>query len=182
MPKQVHSTDKAPGAIGPYSQAVIASGTFAFLSGQIPLTPSGDLVTGSIETQTEQVMTNIGGMLESLDASFADVVKTTIFLSSMDHFGAVNEVYGKHVGGQPPARSTVAVAGLGFNAPNTRFVVLDFLPMTKVPKMVENAAKKCTSAKHPDQNDKNYCNFFGWFFLFNNRAFNFFFGGLTKTS
>jgi 2-iminobutanoate/2-iminopropanoate deaminase len=106
------STANAPGAIGPYSQAVRASGTFLFCSGQIPLTPSGELVQGDIKTQTEQVMANIRGVLESVGLGFDNIVKTTIFLSSMDHFAAVNEVYGKAFSGAPPARSTVAAAGL----------------------------------------------------------------------
>lgn len=112
MTRQIHSTDRAPGAIGPYSQAVRASGNFLFLSGQIPLTPSGELVGGDVKQQTEQVMKNLRGVLESAGLSFANVVKTTIFLSSMEHFVAVNEIYGSHVGEHPPARSTVAVAGL----------------------------------------------------------------------
>ena len=112
MQREVISTDKAPGAIGPYSQAIKASGTFLFCSGQIPLTPSGELVQGDIKTQTEQVMANIEGLLGSAGLGFDDIVKTTIFLSSMDHFAAVNEVYGSRFRSAPPARSTVAAAGL----------------------------------------------------------------------
>ncbi|MBX3118802.1 MAG: RidA family protein [Fimbriimonadaceae bacterium] len=115
MLREVHSTDRAPGAIGPYSQAIRAEGRFLFCSGQIPLTPSGDLVEGNVEAQTEQVMQNIKGMLESAGLSFANIVKTTIFLSSMDHFAAVNKIYGAYMGDIPPARSTVAVAGLPKN-------------------------------------------------------------------
>lgn len=115
MLREVHSTENAPGAIGPYSQAIRAEGRFLFCSGQIPLTPSGDLVTGDVEAQTEQVMQNIKGMLETAGLTFANVVKTTIFLSSMDHFAAVNKVYGSYMGDVPPARSTVAVAGLPKN-------------------------------------------------------------------
>lgn len=114
MAKTVHSTDRAPAAIGPYSQAVEANG-FVFCSGQIPLTPAGDLVTGDVQSQARQVMSNIGGLLESLGLGFGDIVKTTIFLSSMDHFGPVNEVYGSYFADSPPARSTVAVAGLPKN-------------------------------------------------------------------
>jgi 2-iminobutanoate/2-iminopropanoate deaminase len=106
------STPNAPGAIGPYSQAIKASGNFLFCSGQIPLTPAGDLVQGDIQTQTEQIMANIRGVLESAGLGFDSIVKTTIFLSSMDHFTAVNEVYGKAFSAAPPARSTVAAAGL----------------------------------------------------------------------
>jgi 2-iminobutanoate/2-iminopropanoate deaminase len=83
-----------------------------FLSGQIPLTPAGDLVHGSIAEQTEQCMKNLTGVLHAAGLTTDNVVKTTIFLSSMDHFAAVNEVYGKHFGEHPPARATVAVAGL----------------------------------------------------------------------
>lgn len=83
-----------------------------FLSGQIPLTPEGDLIHGSISEQTEQCMKNLTGVLHAAGLTMNNVVKTTIFLSSMDHFAAVNEAYGKHFGEHPPARATVAVAGL----------------------------------------------------------------------
>lgn len=82
------------------------------MSGQIPLTPQGELVKGDIKSQTEQSMTNMKGVLEAAGLTFANIVKTTIFLSSMDHFAAVNEVYGSYFESDPPARSTVAVAGL----------------------------------------------------------------------
>ena len=107
-----HSTTNAPAAIGPYSQAMRASGTLFFMSGQIPLTASGELETGSIKDQTEQVIANMRAVLESAGMDLSHVVKTTIFLSSMDHFGTVNEVYGAAFSTNPPARSTVAVAGL----------------------------------------------------------------------
>lgn len=112
MLRQVHSTTDAPGAIGPYSQAVRAEGRFLFLSGQICLRPDGTLVEGDVRAQAEQVMKNLRGVLESAGLGFENVVKTTIFLSSMDHFQTVNEVYGSVFGSDPPARSTVAVAGL----------------------------------------------------------------------
>lgn len=112
MTREIISTNLAPGAIGPYSQAVRASGSFVFFSGQIPLTPAGELISGDIRTQTEQVMANISGMLQAAGLGFENVVKTTIFLSSMDHFGTVNEVYGSFFPSAPPARSTVAVLGL----------------------------------------------------------------------
>lgn len=115
MNRQIHTTDQAPAAIGPYSQAVEASGSFVFCSGQIPLTPNGDLVTGDVRAQTEQVMKNIDALLASMGLTFAHVVKTTIFLSSMEHFATVNEVYGAAFPAEPPARSTVAVAGLPKN-------------------------------------------------------------------
>jgi 2-iminobutanoate/2-iminopropanoate deaminase len=113
--REVVSTDKAPGAIGPYSQAIKVSGNFLFCSGQIPLTPDGDVVTGDIKVQTHQVMSNIRGVLGAAGLGFHNVVKTTIFLSSMDLFSAVNEVYGSYFSSDPPARSTVAVAGLPKN-------------------------------------------------------------------
>ena len=112
MQRDVISTTKAPGAIGPYSQAVRATGSFLFCSGQIALTPSGDLVQGDAKQQTRQCMANIEGVLTEAGLSFANVVKTTIYLSSMDYFAAVNEVYGSFFQSAPPARSTVAAAGL----------------------------------------------------------------------
>lgn len=112
MSRTVIHTDQAPAAIGPYSQAIKAEGTILFMSGQIPLTPTGDLVTGDIKAQTEQVVANMKAVLAAAGATPANLVKTTIFLSSMDHFAAVNEVYGAMFEGEPPARSTVAVAGL----------------------------------------------------------------------
>lgn len=112
MQREIVSTDQAPAAIGPYSQAVKANGNFLFMSGQIPLTPSGELVQGDVRVQAEQVMKNMKGVLDAAGLTFDHIVKTTIFLSTMDHFAAVNEIYGSVFTGQPPARSTVAVAGL----------------------------------------------------------------------
>lgn len=112
MLREVHSTPNAPAAIGPYSQAVRAEGRLFFISGQIPLKADGTLVEGDIRMQTEQVMANIRSVLDSAGLSPKNVVKTTIFLSTMDHFAAVNEIYGKTFSENPPARSTVAVAGL----------------------------------------------------------------------
>jgi len=112
MLRQVHSTPNAPAAIGPYSQAIRAEGKMIFISGQIPLKPDGSLVGGDVKAQTEQVMANIRAVLESAGLTSKNVVKTTIFLSSMDHFAAVNEIYAKTFDAEPPARSTVAVAGL----------------------------------------------------------------------
>ncbi len=112
MQRKVHSTDGAPGAIGPYSQAISAEGRFMFLSGQVPLRPDGTLVTGAIEDQAEQVMKNLEAVLASAGLTFTNVVKTTILLSSMDHFAKVNEVYGSRFPEGPPARATYAVAGL----------------------------------------------------------------------
>ncbi len=112
MQREIVSTDQAPAAIGPYSQAVKVSGNFLFMSGQIPLTPTGELVQGEVRVQAEQVMKNMKGVLDAAGLTFDHIVKTTIFLSTMDHFAVVNEVYGSVFTGQPPARSTVAVAGL----------------------------------------------------------------------
>lgn len=111
MSREPISTNAAPGAIGPYSQAIKAGG-FLFCSGQIPLTPAGDLITGDIAAQTEQVLKNLSAVLEAAGLTTANVVKTTIFLSSMDHFATVNGVYQTYFTNEPPARSTVAVAGL----------------------------------------------------------------------
>lgn len=112
MLREVLHTNSAPAAIGPYSQAIRVEGKFLFLSGQIPLTPAGEIVGGSITSQTLQVMENIKAVLAEAGIGFENIVKTTIFLSSMDHFSAVNEVYGRAFEKDPPARSTVAVAGL----------------------------------------------------------------------
>jgi 2-iminobutanoate/2-iminopropanoate deaminase len=106
------STDKAPAAIGPYSQAV-QHGNMLFCSGQIPLDPAtGEVVAGGITEQAEQVMKNIAAMLTAAGAGFDDVIKTTIYLVDMADFGAVNEVYGRCFQAHKPARSTVAVQAL----------------------------------------------------------------------
>ena len=115
MQKEVLFTPEAPAAIGPYSQAIRAEGRLLFLSGQIPLTPEGTVVEGDIRAQAEQVLSNIQAVLANAGLTPANVVKTTIFLSSMDHFSAVNEVYGRVFSSDPPARSTVAAAGLPRN-------------------------------------------------------------------
>ena len=105
-------TSAAPAAIGPYSQA-IRTGDLVFTSGQIPLDPAtGQLVEGDIAAQTRRVMDNLAAVLEAAGASFADVVKTTIFLDDIGDFAAVNAIYGERFAGDPPARSTVAVARL----------------------------------------------------------------------
>lgn len=115
MLREAVSTENAPAAIGPYSQAIRAEGRFLFCSGQIPLTPAGELVSGDVKDQARQCMENVKGLLGAAGVSLENVVKTTIFLSSMDHFAAVNEVYGSYFEGNPPARSTVAAAGLPKN-------------------------------------------------------------------
>ncbi len=112
MQRRVVSTTNAPAAIGPYSQAVSVGRNFLFMSGQIPLTPEGSVVTGSIKEQTQQVVENMKAVLAEEGLTPDNLVKTTIFLSSMNHFAEVNEVYGAMFSGDPPARSTVAVAGL----------------------------------------------------------------------
>ena len=106
------STEQAPAAIGPYSQA-IQVGNLLFCSGQIPLDPvSGEIVAGDVRRQAEQVMANIAAVLSAAGAGFNDVVKTTVFLVEMNDFGVVNEVYGRYFTEHKPARSTVAVKGL----------------------------------------------------------------------
>ena len=105
MKKEIIKTNMAPEAIGPYSQA-IKSGNFIFASGQIPLDPvSGSMVENNIQAQTERVMENIKGLLESQNLTFANVIKTTCFLSDMANFAAFNEVYAKYFTENPPARS-----------------------------------------------------------------------------
>jgi len=106
------STDKAPSAIGPYSQGIIANG-FLFTAGQIPLDPvAGKIVEGGIVEQTERVMQNLEEVLRAAGASWGDVVKTTVYLHDLAHFPTVNEVYGKRLGDARPARSTVQVPAL----------------------------------------------------------------------
>lgn len=112
MTRTVVSTPNAPAAIGPYSQAIKASGNFLFCSGQIALTPEGELIETSVDDQAEQALKNLGAVLTEAGLAYENVVKTTIFLSSMEHFATVNEIYRKFFKNDPPARSTVAVAGL----------------------------------------------------------------------
>jgi 2-iminobutanoate/2-iminopropanoate deaminase len=110
--RQVISSPDAPKAIGPYSQAIKA-GNLLFLSGQIPLDPgSGAIVEGDITVQTDRVFQNIKAVLGAAGASFANVVRTTVFLADMNEFAAMNAVYGQYVVDPPPARSTVQVARL----------------------------------------------------------------------
>lgn len=110
--KKIISTDRAPQAIGPYSQAVISNG-FAFLSGQIPLDPAANqLIEGGIAAQTERVMENLKGLLEACGTSLAHVVKTTVFLKDMGEFAKMNEIYGRYFSENPPARATVEAARL----------------------------------------------------------------------
>jgi 2-iminobutanoate/2-iminopropanoate deaminase len=112
MPLRKITTDKAPGAIGPYSQGIIANG-FLYTAGQIPLDPSaGKIVDGGIVEQTNRVMENLQEVLRAAGVSWGDVVKTTVYLHDLAHFPTVNEVYGKWLGDARPARSTVQVAAL----------------------------------------------------------------------
>lgn len=110
--KQIIHTDHAPKAVGPYSQAV-RMGDFLFCSGQISIDPkTQEVFTGDIKVQTEMVLANIEALLKQVDLNFSHIVKTTIFLTSMSDFATVNEIYAKRFGQNPPARSTVQVAGL----------------------------------------------------------------------
>ena len=105
-------TDNAPAAIGPYSQAVVTDG-WVFCSGQIPLDPqSGELLSGSVAEQTELVLTNLRAVLEAAGSSMELVVKTTVFLSDMNTFAEMNEVYAQHFGDHRPARAAVQAAAL----------------------------------------------------------------------
>ncbi|MBI4551867.1 MAG: RidA family protein [Candidatus Latescibacteria bacterium] len=116
MDKTIISTPHAPAAIGPYSQA-IRFGDLVFTSGQIPLDPAtGEMVSGGIEVQTRRVLDNLKGVLEAAGSSLDRVVKTTIYLQSIDDFATVNTIYAEYFSHQPPARSTVGVAKLPCNA------------------------------------------------------------------
>lgn len=110
--KEIISTDKAPGAIGPYSQA-IGIGGFIYTSGQIPVDPAtGEVVTGDIKLQTERVIENLKNLLEESGSSLDNVVKTTVFIKDMSQFSEVNEVYGRYFDKNQPARSCVEVSRL----------------------------------------------------------------------
>jgi len=112
MPLKKITTDKAPSAIGPYSQGVIANG-FLYTAGQIPLDPvAGKIVDGGIVEQTDRVMENLQEVLRAAGASWNDVVKTTVYLHDLSHFPTVNAVYGEWLGDARPARSTVQVTAL----------------------------------------------------------------------
>lgn len=106
------STDRAPAAIGPYSQAIVTDG-WIWVSGQIPIDPaSGELVSGGIQDQTHQVMRNLAAVLDEAGGSLGSVVKTTVFLSDMENFAAMNEVYAEYFGTHRPARACVEAARL----------------------------------------------------------------------
>jgi len=110
------STDRAPAAVGPYSQGIEAGG-FIFVSGQLPATPDGDLITDDIAAATKQSLENISAVLKAAGASLADVVKVTVFLADMDDFGAMNEVYKEFFSEPYPARAAFAVKELPKGAP-----------------------------------------------------------------
>jgi len=112
---QYVQTDKAPAAIGPYSQAVKVNG-MVYTSGQIALTPAGEMPENDITVQTKQVLSNLTAVLEAAGSGLNKVIKTTIFLDSMDDFAAVNAIYAEAFGEHKPARSTVAVKTLPKNA------------------------------------------------------------------
>ena len=113
---EVISTNEAPGAIGPYSQA-IRTGGLVFCSGQIPIdTATGEFVEGGVAEQTDQVLKNLGAVLKAAGTSLEKVVKTTVFLADMNDFGAMNEVYGKYFSSNKPARATVQAARLPHDA------------------------------------------------------------------
>jgi 2-iminobutanoate/2-iminopropanoate deaminase len=110
--KEIISTENAPGAIGPYSQA-IKTGNMVFCSGQIPIDPkTGDFVSNDVAEQTEQVLINLKAVLVAAGADLNDVVKTTVFLADMSEFAAMNDVYSKHFVENKPARATVQAARL----------------------------------------------------------------------
>lgn len=114
--KKVIFTENAPKAVGPYSQA-IAAGNMLFVSGQIPLNPvTGKIAEGGIKEQTEQVLKNMGAILEEAGYTFDDVVKCTVLLDNMDNFAAMNEVYARYFVSNPPARAAYGVVRLPLGA------------------------------------------------------------------
>ena len=115
MTKRIINTDKAPKAIGPYSQAIEANGML-FISGQVPVNPENGEIPEGIEAQAEQVMKNIGAILNQAGYTFKDVIKSTCLLSDMAYFKAMNDVYGKYYPSESPARAAFAVKGLPLGA------------------------------------------------------------------
>lgn len=116
MARETIATDKAPKAIGPYAQAIVANG-FVYTAGQIPLDPqTGNIIEGGMKEQTRRVIENLKAVLEASGASMNQVVKATVFLKNIGDFAAMNEVYAEYLGDSKPARSTVAVAELPRNA------------------------------------------------------------------
>ena len=105
------STEQAPAAIGPYSQGIVAGGTFVFTAGQLPMDPeTGEIIGQNIAEQTQQAIKNLQAVLEAAGSSLSQVVKTTVFLQNMDDFAEMNEVYAQYFGDSPPVRSAVEVA------------------------------------------------------------------------
>jgi 2-iminobutanoate/2-iminopropanoate deaminase len=116
LKRKIIATEHAPAAVGPYSQGVQV-GDLVYTAGQIPLAPqTGQLVEGGIETQTRQVMQNLGQVLQAAGSGLADIVKTTIFVTDLADFATINTVYGSFFQDNPPARSTVQVAALPLGA------------------------------------------------------------------
>ncbi len=116
LEREIISTKNAPTAVGPYSQAV-RWGDVIYTAGQIPLVPeTGQLVAGDIEIQTQQVMKNLASVLDAAGSRLANIVKTTIFVTNLEDFAAINKVYGSFFTDDPPARSTVQVAALPMGA------------------------------------------------------------------
>jgi 2-iminobutanoate/2-iminopropanoate deaminase len=114
--REIVLTDRGPKPIGPYSQAIKANG-FLFASGQVAIDPkTNEFIGGDIKQQTERVLENVKGVLEASGSNLHHVVKTTVFLKDMNDFAAMNEIYGRYFTSAPPARSTVAAAGLPKNA------------------------------------------------------------------
>jgi len=128
--KKIIFTDKAPKAIGPYSQA-IQTESMVFTAGQAGLDPAtGELVQGGIEAQTRQVLTNLKHVLEASDSGMNYVVKTTVFLKDMNDFAKMNAIYGEFFSQNPPARSTIAAAGL----PKGALVEIEVIALLKSPR------------------------------------------------
>lgn len=128
--KKIIFTDKAPKAIGPYSQA-IRTESLVFTAGQVGLIPeTGELIEGGVEAQTRQVLTNLKHVLEAADSGLNFVVKTTVFLKDMNDFAKMNAIYGEFFGENPPARSTIAVAAL----PKGALVEIECVAMLQVPR------------------------------------------------
>ena len=112
MDKTIINTPKAPAPIGPYNQAILSNDTL-YVSGQIAINPeSGDMITDNIDSETHQVMKNLGSILHEAGLSYQNVVKCSIFVNDMNNFGKVNEAYGSYFTQDPPARETVEVSGL----------------------------------------------------------------------
>lgn len=127
MSKQVISTHNAPSAVGPYSQAVVANG-IVYTAGQLGLVPAtGNMVEGDVATQTHQVLNNLKAVLEAAGSNLDQVIKTTVFLQSMDDFAAMNGVYSQYFSAPYPARSTVEVAKL----PKNGLVEIEVIALVK---------------------------------------------------